>query len=185
MLVSGGVNLGFTLPRIRHSTSSLYLQYKIKNTNTHALYIYIYMIHENRGLEPYAFCIISIANLQSNTRLQSEFECRPGQDQDVTAEQLLNMYISMNIYIYIYLYFLHFFTCIQAVLTPKSTQHPRGKLKDRFVEEKYIPSRSLTVRPWKYTIPIGKACLPPTIFQGLCETSTGYCTCVSSDFRIP
>ena len=162
MLVSGGVNLGFTLPRIRHNTSSLHLQYKIKNTNTHThTHTYTYMIHENRGLEPYAFCIISIANLQSNMSLQSEFGCRPG--QDVTAEQLLNMHISLNIYIYVYIY-----TCIQAVLTPKSTEHPRGKLKDRFVEEKYIPSRSLTVRPWKYTIPIGKACLPPTSFQGLC-----------------
>ena len=34
------------------------------------------------------------------------------------------------------------------------------------VFEALLPPRSLTVRPWKWTIPIGKACLPTTIFQG-------------------
>ena len=33
----------------------------------------------------------------------------------------------------------------------------------------YLPPGSLTVRPWKYTIPKGEACFPTIIFQGLCH----------------
>ena len=36
-----------------------------------------------------------------------------------------------------------------------------------WIEKLFIPSRSLTARPWKVTFPIGKACLPTDIFQGI------------------
>ena len=144
MLVFGVVNLGFTLARIRQ-VINIYIciyAYDYVNLETHAIQaaciysptlktqtrihpLYI-VIQGNRGLEPYAFCIIAIANLQSNMSSPSEFACQPG--QDVTAEQLLK---KIYIYLYIYMYPGGAHNKIQGCSQQNPLSTPRGKLRDR------------------------------------------------------
>ena len=76
--------------------------------------------------------------------LQSEFACLRAWTRRDSWAASKHAYIFKSMYIYMCIY-----TCIQAVLTPKSTEHPRGKLKDWFVEEKYLPSPKFNSSPLK------------------------------------
>ena len=63
---------------------------------------------------------------------------------------------------------------LEAALRPPSPSHVETLEAPRCnwcsagsLEVQPLPSRSLTVRPWKVTFPIGKDRLPTIIFQGL------------------